>query len=50
MFWLGPTIVFFLKLGSCTDTVKCLSSELGALIPIEDVKNRRSGGGEGGLN
>ena len=38
----------FLKLGSCTDTVKCMNSEPGALMPIEEVKNTRRGGG--GLN
>ena len=34
----------FLKLGSCTDMVKCMNSEPGALIPIEEVKNTRRGG------
>ena len=34
----------FSDAGSCTDTVKCMNSEPGALMPIEDVKNTRRGG------
>ena len=33
----------FLKLGSFTDTVKCMTSKPSALIPIEEVKNTRRG-------
>ena len=33
----------FLKLRSCTDIVKCMNSEPGAMMPIEEVKNTRRG-------